>query len=108
MLASLLPPSFLDTYSLSTLSLGCNAFCMVISILVLWSICLSSSLVHFVTIIIIIIVVVVVVYTLRVFFLPVLTGSFSLKSRRHCRWFYHKDSLELILLNECIGKMILQ
>ena len=46
MLASPLPPSFLDTYSLSTLSLGCNALCMVISFLVLWSICLSSSLVH--------------------------------------------------------------
>ena len=39
--------SFLDTYSLSTTTLGCNALCMVISFLVLWSICLSSSLVHF-------------------------------------------------------------
>ena len=47
MLASPLPPSFLDTYSQSTSSLGCNALCMVISFLVLWSICLSSSLVHF-------------------------------------------------------------
>ena len=46
MLASPLPPSFLDTYSLSTWSLGCNALCMVISFLVLYSICLSSSLVH--------------------------------------------------------------
>ena len=46
MLASPLPPSFLGTYSLSTSSLGCNALCMVISFLVLWSICLSSSLVH--------------------------------------------------------------
>ena len=46
MLASPLPPSFLDTYYLSTSSLGCNALCMVISFLVLWSICLSSSLVH--------------------------------------------------------------
>ena len=46
MLASPLPPSFLDTYSLSTSSLGCNALCMVISFLVLWSICLSSSLAH--------------------------------------------------------------
>ena len=46
MLASPLPPSFLDTYNLSTSSLGCNALCMVISFLVLWSICLSSSLVH--------------------------------------------------------------
>ena len=47
MLVSPLPPSFLDTYSLSMSSLGCNAFCMVISFLVLWSICLSSSLNHF-------------------------------------------------------------
>ena len=46
MLESPLPPSFLRTYSLSTSSLGCNALCMVISFLVLWSICLSSSLVH--------------------------------------------------------------
>ena len=45
MLASPLPPSFPNKYSLSTLSLGCNALCMVISFLVLWSICLSSSLV---------------------------------------------------------------
>ena len=45
-LLSPLPPSFLDTYSLSTPSLGCNAVCIVISFLVLWSICLSSSLVH--------------------------------------------------------------
>ena len=44
MLASPLPPSFLDTYNLSTSYLGCNALCMVISFLVLWSICLSSSL----------------------------------------------------------------
>ena len=41
-----LPHSFLDTYSLSTSSLGCNTLCMVISFLLLWSICLSSSLVH--------------------------------------------------------------
>ena len=46
MMASSLPPSFLDTYSLSTSSLGCNALCMVISFLVLWSICLSYSRVH--------------------------------------------------------------
>ena len=46
MLASPLPLSFLDTYSLSTSSLGCNTLCMVISFFVLWSICLSSSLVH--------------------------------------------------------------
>ena len=45
-LASPLPSSFLDTYSLSTSSLECNALCMVISFLVLWSICLSSSLVN--------------------------------------------------------------
>ena len=45
-LASPLPHSFLGTYSLSTSSLGCNALCMVISFLVLWSIYLSSSLVH--------------------------------------------------------------
>ena len=66
MLASPLPPSFLDIYSLSTLSMGCNALCMIISFLVLWSICLSSSLVHLrkgldIIIIIIIIVVVVVI-----------------------------------------------
>ena len=41
-----LPPSFLGTYSLSTSSLGCYALCMVISFLILWSICLSSSLVN--------------------------------------------------------------
>ena len=46
MLASPLPPSFLGTYYLSTSSLGCNALCMVISFLVLWFICLSSSLIH--------------------------------------------------------------
>ena len=46
MLASSLPPSFLGTYSLSTSSLGCNALWMVISFLVLWSICISSSLFH--------------------------------------------------------------
>ena len=38
---------FFYTYSLSTSSLGCNTLCMLISFLVLWSICLSSSLVHF-------------------------------------------------------------
>ena len=31
----------------STSSLGCNALCIVIRLLVLWSICVSSSLVHF-------------------------------------------------------------
>ena len=43
MQASPLRPSLLDTYILSTSSLGCNSLCMVISFLVLWSICLSSS-----------------------------------------------------------------
>ena len=47
MLASPLPPSFLDTYCLSTSFLGYSALCMVISFLVLWSICLNSLLVHF-------------------------------------------------------------
>ena len=40
--------SFFSGYIyLSTSSLGYNALCIVISFLVLWSICLSSSLVHF-------------------------------------------------------------
>ena len=43
--------SSLSPYNLHLLfflsSLGCNALCMVISFLVLWSICLSSSLVQF-------------------------------------------------------------
>ena len=47
MLASPLPPSSLDIYSLSPSYLRCNALCMVISFLVLWSISLGSSLVHF-------------------------------------------------------------
>ena len=47
MLASPLPPSFLDTYSLLSQSLGCNALYTVISFLVIWPICLSSSLIHF-------------------------------------------------------------
>ena len=47
MLARPLPLSFLDTYSISTSSLGGNALCMVISFLVLWSTCLSSSLLYF-------------------------------------------------------------
>ena len=42
-----LPPSFLDVYSLLTSSLRWKALCIVISFVVLWSICLSSSLVHF-------------------------------------------------------------
>ena len=50
MLVSPLPSFFSNTYSLSTSSMGCNAFFMVISFLFLFfffSICLSSSLVHF-------------------------------------------------------------
>ena len=43
MLASPLPPSVLDTYSLSLSSLGCNALCTVINFPLLWSICPSSS-----------------------------------------------------------------
>ena len=39
--------NLLDTCSLWTSSIGCNTLCMVISFLVLWSICWSSSLVHF-------------------------------------------------------------
>ena len=46
MLASHLPPSFFDTSSLSITSLRCKALGIVISFL-LWSICWSSSLVHF-------------------------------------------------------------
>ena len=42
-----LPPSFIVIYSLSSSCLGCNALCMVISFLVLWSIRLSSSLFYF-------------------------------------------------------------
>ena len=41
------PPFFPKTYNLSTSSLGCKALCMVISFLILWSICLSSSLLYF-------------------------------------------------------------
>ena len=41
-LGLLFPPPFLDTYSLSTSSLGCKALCIVMSFLVLWSICWSS------------------------------------------------------------------
>ena len=48
-MASSLPPSLLDTNSLSTSSLWCKALCLVISFLTLWSICLSSSLVHLVS-----------------------------------------------------------
>ena len=44
LLLSPLPPSLLDTHSLTTSSLECNALCLVINLLVLWS---SSSLFHF-------------------------------------------------------------
>ena len=47
MQASPLPLSFFDTYSLSTSSQECNALCMIINFLVLWSTCFSSSLIHF-------------------------------------------------------------
>ena len=40
-LVSRVSPSFFDTYILSTSSLGCRAICIVISFLVLWSICLG-------------------------------------------------------------------
>ena len=46
MLVSPLPTSFLNTYSLSTSSLGWKALCIVISLL-FWSICLCSSLATF-------------------------------------------------------------
>ena len=45
MLASPLPPTFSETYSLSKSSLRCNALCMVIISLALLSIYISSSLV---------------------------------------------------------------
>ena len=38
---------FCDTFSLSMSSLGCKAFCIVFNYLILWSICLIFSLVHF-------------------------------------------------------------
>ena len=46
-LTSALPPPFFDTYSLSKISLGCKTLFIIKSFLVLWSICLSFSLVHF-------------------------------------------------------------
>ena len=39
--------SFLETSRLSMLFLECKALCIVINFLVLWYICLSSSLLHF-------------------------------------------------------------
>ena len=47
MLVSPLPPSFLETYSLSTSSLVSKVLCIVMSCLDLWSICWSSFLVRF-------------------------------------------------------------
>ena len=47
MLVSPLPSSLLDTYSLSIIYLVCKALCIDMSLLVLCSICWSSSLVHF-------------------------------------------------------------
>ena len=47
MLASPLFPSFLNTSNSSISSLECKGLCIVMSFLVLWSICWSSSLVHF-------------------------------------------------------------
>ena len=47
MLARHLSHFFLGTYSLSMLSQGFKDVCIVITFLVLWSICWSSSLVHF-------------------------------------------------------------
>ena len=45
-LVSPLSLSFLDTYSLLTSFLWCKTLCIVFSFLVLWSFCLSSSLVY--------------------------------------------------------------
>ena len=45
--ATYLSPSFLDTYSLFSSTLRCKALCIVISFLVLWSICWNSFLIHF-------------------------------------------------------------
>ena len=59
MLASPLPPFLLDTFNMSTSSQGCNALCIIISFLVLWSICSRSSLVHFKNGIIIIIIIII-------------------------------------------------
>ena len=47
MLVNTLPHSFLNTRTLSTSFLEGYALCSVISFLVLWSICLSSYLVHY-------------------------------------------------------------
>ena len=47
MLMFLLPPSFLDTWSLSMSSIECRDLSIIINFLFLWSICLSYSLKHF-------------------------------------------------------------
>ena len=47
MLESLLPLFYLGTYSMSLLFLGCKALCIVMSFLVLWSICWSFSFILF-------------------------------------------------------------
>ena len=47
MQSSFLPPSLLDIYTLSMSSLGCNALCMIISFLDLWSVGFSSYLALF-------------------------------------------------------------
>ena len=47
MLATLLPLSFLDKYSLSMSSLECWTLCIIISFLIFWSICFSSPFLHF-------------------------------------------------------------
>ena len=47
MLSSPFPTPFLDTYTLSKSYLECKTLCIVISFLVLWSICWSTSLVNF-------------------------------------------------------------
>ena len=46
-LACPLPSFFVDAYSLSTSFLGYKALCLVMSFLILWSICWISTLVHF-------------------------------------------------------------
>ena len=39
-------PTFLDTYNMAMSSPGCKSMCIIINCHVIWSICLSSSLVH--------------------------------------------------------------
>ena len=47
MLTRPLLPFFLDTYSLSMSSLECKALCTIIIFLIIWSICVHSSLFYF-------------------------------------------------------------